>query len=105
MANLFVRNLSYSATDASLKDFFEQIAPVKDAHIVTDRDTKRSKGFGFVEFEDESSNDEAIKSLDGKEFDNRAINVSIARPREDKPRRNNFDNRKNNGGSFRRRSW
>ncbi len=98
MANLFVGSLAYATTDDSLQAFFAQVGPVKSARVITDRDSGRSKGFGFVEFEDESNNDKAVDQLNGQELDGRAINVSIARPKEDRPRRDD-------GGSFRQRSW
>jgi RNA recognition motif-containing protein len=97
MTNLFVGSLSYDTTDDSLKAFFEQIGEVASARVITDRDSNRSKGFGFVEFVDEANNEKAIKELDGKELDGRAINVSIARPKEERS--------SNDGGSFRKRSW
>lgn len=98
-ANLFIGSLAYATNDDSLKAFFEQVGPVASARVITDRDSGRSKGFGFVEFEDEANNQKAIDMLDGKELDGRAINVSIARPKEDRPAGTN------GGGSFRQRSW
>ena len=104
MANLFVGNLAYGTDDDSLKSFFESAAPVKSAHVITDRDTNRSRGFGFVEFEDEANNEDAIDKLNGKELDGRAISISVARPREERPRGGNGGH--NGGGnSFRQRSW
>jgi RNA recognition motif-containing protein len=107
--NLFVGSLAYATTDDSLKAFFETIGPVASAHVITDRDSGRSKGFGFVEFEDTSLNQKAVDELNGKELDGRAINVSIARPKEDRPRRDGDGGgyRGGNGGgnSFRQRSW
>ncbi len=104
MANLFVGNLAYGTDDDSLKSFFESVSPVKSAHVITDRDTNRSKGFGFVEFEDEANNEDAIDKLNGKELDGRAISISVARPREERPRGGNGGH--NGGGnSFRQRSW
>ncbi len=102
--NLFVGSLAYATTDDSLKAFFEEIGEVERAKVATDRDTGRSRGFGFVTFVDEANNQKAVDELNGKELDGRAINVSIARPREDKPR---GDFKQNNGGgnSFRQRSW
>ncbi|HPQ82606.1 MAG TPA: RNA-binding protein [Candidatus Saccharimonas sp.] len=107
MANLFIGSLAYATTDDSLKAFFETVGPVKSAHVITDRETSRSKGFGFVEFEDESNNDKAIDQLNGKELDGRAIAVSVARPRDDKPRGDFGGNRGGDrgGNSFRQRSW
>jgi RNA recognition motif-containing protein len=79
--NLFVGSLSWGTTDDSLKAFFESVGPVKSARVITDRDTRKSKGFGFVEFEDEADNQKAIDQLNGKELDGRAITVSLARPK------------------------
>ena len=106
MANLFIGSLAYATTDDSLKAFFETVGPVKSARVITDRESGRSKGFGFVEFEDEANNQKAIDELNGKDLDGRAINVGLARPKEDRPRRDfNGGDRGGNGGSFRQRSW
>ena len=99
MANLFIGSLAYATTDDSLKAAFEAIAPVKSARVVTDRDTGRSKGFGFVEFENEDDAKKAIEQLNNSELDGRTITVNEARPREDRPRRD-F-----NGGGQRNNSW
>ena len=104
--NLFIGSLAYATTDDSLKAFFEQIGEVASAKVITDRESGRSKGFGFVEFVNEDDNQKAVDQLDGKELDGRAINVSLARPRDDKPRRDDRGgDRGGNGGSFRQRSW
>lgn len=104
--NLFIGSLAYATTDDSLKAFFETIGEVSSARVVTDRETGRSKGFGFVEFADEANNQKAIDTLNGKELDGRAINVNLARPKEDRPRRDFSNDRGGNGGgSFRQRSW
>jgi RNA recognition motif-containing protein len=108
--NLFIGSLAYATTDDSLKAHFEQVGPVASARVVTDRDTGRSKGFGFVEFENDADTQKAVDQLDGKELDGRTIAVSLARPREERPRRefNGGDrggNRGGDNGSFRQRSW
>lgn len=107
--NLFIGSLAYSTTDDSLKAHFEQIGEVASARVITDRDSGRSKGFGFVEFTDEANNQKAVDQLDGKELDGRAISVGLARPKEDRPKRdfggNGGDHGGNGGGSFRQRSW
>lgn len=104
--NLFVGNLAYTTTEDSLKSMFEQIGEVASARVVTDRDSGRSKGFGFVEFASEDDNQKAVDQLNGKELDGRNITVDIARPKEDRPRRNFSDRNDHNGGnSFRKRSW
>lgn len=101
--NLFVGSLAYATTDDTLKAFFEEIGPVSSARVITDRESGRSKGFGFVEFEDEANNQVAVDKLNNQELDGRAITVSIARPKEDRPKRDFGGN--NGGGSFRKRSW
>lgn len=112
--NLFIGSLAYSTTDDSLKAHFEQIGEVASARVITDRDSGRSKGFGFVEYVDEANNQKAVDQLDGKELDGRAISVGLARPKEDRPRRDfngggsnggRSNNNRSEGGSFRQRSW
>lgn len=99
-ANLFVGSLAYATTDDSLRAFFETVGTVASARVITDRESGRSKGFGFVEFENEDDNQKAIDQLNGKELDGRGITVSVARPKEDRPQGGNGGN-----GSFRQRSW
>lgn len=106
--NLFIGSLAYATTDDSLKAFFEQIGEVESAKVIMDRDTNRSKGFGFVQFVKDEDNQKAVDELNGKELDGRAINVNLARPKEDRPRRDfngGGDRGSNGGGSFRQRSW
>lgn len=81
--NLFIGSLAWATTDDSLKAFFETIGEVSSARVVTDRDTRKSRGFGFVEFVDEANNQKAVDQLNGKELDGREITVSIARPKKD----------------------
>lgn len=97
--NIFIAGLSYSINDADLKDLFTEYGEIASAKVITDRDSGRSKGYGFVEIEDEAAAKKAIEELNGAEYDGRTITVSEARPREERPRRN-FDN--NRGGGFRR---
>lgn len=99
--NLFIGSLAYATTDEGLKAFFETIGEVASARVITDRETNRSKGFGFVQFADEANNQKAVDQLNGKDLDGRAINVSLAKPKEDRPQRD-FSN---GGGAFRQRSW
>ena len=110
--NLFIGSLAYATTDDTLKAHFEQIGEVASARVITDRDSGRSKGFGFVEFVNEADNQKAVDQLDGKDLDGRTISVGLARPKEDRPRLefggNNDrggDRGGNGGGSFRQRSW
>lgn len=104
--NLFVGSLAYATTDETLKAHFEQVGAVSSARVITDRDSGRSKGFGFVEYENEADNQKAVDQFNGKELDGREISVNLARPKEDRPRRDfGGNNRSNGGGSFRQRSW
>ena len=100
--NLFVSSIAYKTTDDDLKAYFEQIGEVASAKIIMDRESGRSKGFGFVEFVNEEDNQKAIDQLNGKDLDGRTLNIAVARPREERPRR---DNDGGDGGSFRKRSW
>ena len=83
---LFVGSLSWGVTDDQLKDFFSAAGTVVSAKVITDRDTNRSKGFGFVEMSSDEEAKAAVAQLNDKEFDGRNINVSEARPREERPR-------------------
>ncbi len=83
---LFVGSLAWGTTDDSLKAHFETIAEVLSARVVTDRETGRSRGFGFVEFDSEDDAKKAIDKLNDSELDGRNITVNEARPREEKPR-------------------
>ena len=78
---LYVGNLSYSATEDELRTLFSDVGPVVDVTIISDRDTGRSKGFGFVEMETEDAAAKAIEALDGQELGGRAVTVAEARPR------------------------
>lgn len=79
--NLFVGNLPYSTTSSDLEGMFTEFGEVERAQVITDRDTGRSRGFGFVEMTSADDADTAINSLNGKDVDGRQIKVNIARPR------------------------
>ncbi len=104
MKKLFVGSLAWATNDDSLREFFAQFGNVISARVVTERDSGRSRGFGFVEMEDADA-DKAIAEGNEKELDGRQITVNEARPREDKPRGDYGGDRGNGGGSFRQRSW
>lgn len=87
-SKIYVGNLPYSATNESLSEHFGAFGTVASARIIMDRDTNRSKGFGFVEMDSESDAQEAISSLDGAELDGRALKVSAAKPQERRENRN-----------------
>nr|WP_314887871.1 RNA-binding protein [uncultured Campylobacter sp.] len=80
--NIYVGNLSYRMTEAELKDTFAPFGEVKRAVIVKDKETKRSKGFGFVEMDDDAAAQKAIDALNEKEVGGRALRVNEAKPRE-----------------------
>ena len=96
---LFVGKLSFDTTNDSLQALFAQYGKVASAQVIMDRGTNQSKGFGFVEMEDQAEAQAAINALDGKEFEGRVIVVNVARPREDRPRDGGNDFR----GGFQRR--
>ncbi len=83
---LYVGNLSYSTNDEGLREHFSQAGAVMSAVVISDRETGRSKGFGFVEYEADADADKAIEMFDGQDLDGRNLKVNEARPREDRPR-------------------
>jgi len=86
MLNLYVGNLPYSMNDQELNELFTQIGEVQSARVMSDRETGRSRGFGFVEMADNDAGHEAIEKLNGQDIDGRALVVNEARPREERPR-------------------
>ena len=87
--NIYVSNLSFNVQDEDLKEFFAEYGEVTSAKVITDIFTGRSRGFGFVEMSDDAVAQKAIQELDGAIVEGRAIKVSEAKPREQRP---------NNGG-------
>lgn len=87
---LYVGNLPYSATDQSLAETFAQCGTVDSAKIITDRDSGRSKGFGFVEMSTDKEAQDAIGRLNGTEFEGRAMTVSEAKPQAPRENRGGF---------------
>ena len=85
--NIYVGNLAYSVTDDELREAFAAFGDVSRASVIMDRDTGRSKGFGFVEMPDNAQAEAAINGLNEKELSGRPIRVNEAKPREDRPRR------------------
>jgi RNA recognition motif-containing protein len=81
---LYVGNLTYGVTDSTLEQMFAAHGTVQSAQVIMDRDTGRSKGFGFVEMGSDQEAQAAISALNGKEVDGRALTVNEARPREDR---------------------
>jgi len=91
---LYVGGLAYTIDNSKLEEIFSKIGKVISAIVITDRDSGKSKGFGFVEMEIDKEADEAIAKLNNTEQEGRKIIVNVARPREERPR---FDNR---GGGY-----
>lgn len=81
---IYVGNLSFNATEADVEHAFSQFGEVKSVNIITDRETGRSRGFGFVEMDDRQEAQEAIENLNLKQIAGRAVTVNEARPREDR---------------------
>jgi cold-inducible RNA-binding protein len=92
MYKLFVGGLPFATTDEELKELFGAHGNVSYAKVITDRETGRSKGFGFVEFENDDEGKAAEKAMNGTEIAGRSITVNEARPREERPKRE-FNNR------------
>ncbi len=100
---VFVGGLSWDTSDASLREAFEQFGPVVEAKVITDRDTGRSRGFGFVTFESESEAQAAIQEMDGRELDGRQVRVNEAQDRRGGG--GGGGGRRGGGGGRRDRRW
>ncbi|MFL6209260.1 MAG: RNA recognition motif domain-containing protein [Pyrinomonadaceae bacterium] len=81
---LFVGNLNFKTTSEDLQELFGQVGEVQSASVVTDRETGRSRGFGFVEMASQEEGQQAIEQFNGKEYNGRNLTVNEARPREDR---------------------
>ncbi len=111
--NIYISNLGYQTTDQELKELFSQYGEVVSAKIITDKFTGKSRGFGFVEMPVDSDGNKAMSELHQAEIGGRTISVTEARPREERPRSNNFgggggnygggNNRGGNGGGYNKR--
>lgn len=86
MTRLYVGNLPYDTTNQDLQELFAKIGAVTSATIITDRYSGRSKGFGFVEMENDQDAEKAIKEINGTQIGGRSVVVSVAKPREERPR-------------------
>src|ERR1700722_19517100 len=100
MKNIFVGNLSFGATEDTVRAMFQEYGTVDRVSIVTDRDTGQAKGFGFVEMSNNAEGDRAIAELNGRELDSRALNVNEARPKEDRGGFGGGRRGKGGGGGF-----
>jgi RNA recognition motif-containing protein len=79
--NIFVGNLPFTASESDLRGLFAEYGEIESVAIITDRDTGRSRGFGFVELAADARANDAIRDLDGTDLDGRSINVNQAKPR------------------------
>jgi RNA recognition motif-containing protein len=96
--NIYVSNLSFNVQDEDLREFFAEYGEVTSAKVITDKFTNRSRGFGFVEMSDDETARKAIAELNGGVVEGRTINVTEAKPREERPAGNG-------GGGFKKRSF
>ena len=110
--NIYVSNLSFAVQDEDLRDYFSEYGEVTSAKVIIDKETNRSKGFGFVEMSDDAAAAKAIAELNGAMVDERAIRVTEARPREERPRSGGGFGGGNRGGSgsggsggFQKKRW
>jgi RNA recognition motif-containing protein len=103
MKKLYVGNLTYEVTDAELAKMFEAHGAVRSAQVVMDRDTGRSKGFGFVEMSNDNEAQAAIAALNGQHVNGRALTVNEARPREDRGGGRGGSGGRSGGGAYGRR--
>lgn len=97
---LYVGNLPYSAKEESLKEHFSSAGSVASVKIIIDRETGRSKGFGFVEMESEDGAQSAVSQLDGQEFEGRSLRVSEAKPQPERESRGGGFGGGRSGGGF-----
>jgi cold-inducible RNA-binding protein len=96
MKNIFVGNLSFTATEDGVRSMFEAYGPVDRVSIVTDRDTGQPKGFGFVEMTNDAEAEKAISELNGTELNGRALTINEARPKTERSGGGGGGGRRNN---------
>ncbi|KUG27473.1 rna-binding protein [hydrocarbon metagenome] len=85
--NIYVGNLPFRASEDNVRDLFAQYGAVSMVKLISDRETGKPRGFGFVEMDDDAEADAAIEALNGKDYEGRSLKVNEAKPRESKPRR------------------
>ena len=91
--NLYIANLNYEVSDSDLRELFSSFGTVTSAKVIMDRETGRSRGFGFVEMSSKEEGQNAINGLNNSTFEGKAISVSEARPRTERPQGGNFGGR------------
>jgi RNA recognition motif-containing protein len=103
--NIYVSNLSFNVQDEDLRQFFTSFGEVSSAKIINDNTTGRSRGFGFVEMPDNAAAQTAITQLDQTTVEGRTMNVAQAKPREERPARNNSGGGYSDRNSGYKKSW
>jgi RNA recognition motif-containing protein len=88
---IYVGNMNYQTTQEAIESLFGEFGEVQSVKLITDRDTGRAKGFGFVTMDDSAAAQSAIEELNGKEFEGRTLRINEAKPREERPRRDYND--------------
>lgn len=101
--NIYISNLSYGVNDADLNQLFGEYGEISSAKVITDRETGRSRGFGFVEMNNDNEGQKAINELNEAEYDGRTITVTLARPRTE--RSNNSEGYNSNRGRYNNRRY
>lgn len=101
--NIYVSNLNFSTTSESLQELFAEYGEIDSVKIITDRETGRSRGFGFIEMPNDTEGQSAISALNETDFEGKTINVNVARPRTE--RSNSGYNRGGNGGGYNRNRY
>jgi RNA recognition motif-containing protein len=98
--NIYISNLSFDVNDSDLRELFEEYGAVSSAKVITDKFSGKSRGFGFVEMNSDEEGQKAIEELNQAEYDGKVINVSVAKPREERPDRKRSFGGGGGGGGF-----
>ncbi len=96
---IYASNLSFNTADAELNDIFSKFGTVTSAKVITDRETGRSRGFGFIEMSSDDDGQAAIKGLDGKEVEGRAMSVSVAKEKTERSNGGGYGGNRGGGGN------
>jgi RNA recognition motif-containing protein len=103
--NIYVANIPFKASEDELKELFQQHGEVSSVKIILDKETHRSRGFGFVEMADSGSAKQAITALNGYNFQGKVLVVNEAKPKSDVPRSGGYGNRGGGGGGGYNKKW
>ena len=103
--NIYISNLSYDVNDNDLTELFEEYGKVSSAKVITDKYSGRSRGFGFVEMNDDTEAQKAINALNQSEYDGKVINVNIAKPKVEHSHGNSYNNQRVDNYNSNRRSY